>query len=77
MARKDREWQRGKGEKGYKVQAYGKGREYLTITMPHGMGFRLGDRVAMKPMMIRGVYGVFITADEGILAATGAEAEIW
>jgi hypothetical protein len=59
---KNNNWILGKGGKGYKLQAAGKGRDYLTLTIPHEAGFKLGDRVVMRPMILKGVHGLLITA---------------
>jgi hypothetical protein len=67
----------GKGGLGYKVLASGKGLLYLAITMPHGMGFKKGDRVFMKPMVLSGVYGVFVTSEKPRIVPVKKETLPW
>jgi hypothetical protein len=59
--KKDREWMRGKAGKGYKVLGSGSKDRYLAVTIPLDRGFVRGDRVYLKPMIKRGIYGLFIT----------------
>lgn len=69
-----RKWIMGQSSNGYRVLASGKGLAYLAITLPHGLGFKKGDRVFMKPMVYRGAYGIFVTSEKPQLQGKEAPA---
>lgn len=58
-----RAWIKGKNGKGYKILGSGTKDAYLAVTIPRELGFERADRVYLKPLVHRGVYGLFITKE--------------